>query len=143
MTKSEYKEYLLTKKWREFRQEALTAAGDACQVCNSSENLQVHHRTYENLGHERPDDVTVLCKRCHAFYHQILQDQLEQPFYNFGKSSVFSSAVLKRDLKSDRDLFDISKRCSAVLDLLVDDYPNEKDPTHEVSIDFCIQDKKL
>ena len=143
MKNSEYGEYLLTKEWRKFRELALIKAGNACQVCNSTERLNVHHRTYENFGHERLEDVTVLCERCHKFYHLVLQDQLEQPFYNFGKSSVFLNATLKRDLKSDGDLFDIGKKCNAFMDLLIDDYPNEKHHTHEVNINFCIQDKKL
>lgn len=31
--------------------------------------LEVHHLTYERLGCEAPDDLLVLCGRCHATFH--------------------------------------------------------------------------
>jgi hypothetical protein len=31
--------------------------------------LEVHHLTYERLGWEQPDDLLVLCERCHAVLH--------------------------------------------------------------------------
>jgi hypothetical protein len=31
--------------------------------------LEVHHRTYERLGRERPEDLLVLCEKCHAVEH--------------------------------------------------------------------------
>lgn len=32
-------------------------------------NLEVHHRTYERVGNERPADVIALCKACHEKHH--------------------------------------------------------------------------
>lgn len=32
--------------------------------------LDVHHRTYERLGNESPDDLTVLCRDCHKLFSQ-------------------------------------------------------------------------
>jgi 5-methylcytosine-specific restriction endonuclease McrA len=32
-------------------------------------NLEVHHRTYERVGEERPADVIALCKACHEKHH--------------------------------------------------------------------------
>jgi len=32
-------------------------------------NLEVHHRTYERVGAERPADVIALCKACHEKHH--------------------------------------------------------------------------
>ena len=31
--------------------------------------LEVHHLTYERVGHEHPDDLIVLCPACHAAAH--------------------------------------------------------------------------
>ena len=42
-----------------------------CQVCNESNDkvvLDAHHRTYERLGDELPEDITVLCRDCHSLY---------------------------------------------------------------------------
>lgn len=64
-----YAEYIRSDRWRATREWALERAGHRCQVCNGTERLQVHHRTYENLGAERPGDVIVLCDSCHELYH--------------------------------------------------------------------------
>lgn len=34
------------------------------------ERLDIHHRTYTRLGHERPADFLVLCRRCHKRQHR-------------------------------------------------------------------------
>ncbi len=66
-----YEEYLRTSEWRARRQEALKRAGYCCHLCNSNESpLEVHHRTYERLGAEAPEDLYVLCDSCHQWYHR-------------------------------------------------------------------------
>jgi hypothetical protein len=68
-----YQDYLKTMRWAEKRAEARAAAGDRCQLCNAgNRTLHVHHRTYERRGHERPDDLIVLCAHCHAKFHDKL-----------------------------------------------------------------------
>lgn len=70
MTRDEYREvYLRSEHWRETRLAALERAEHRCQVCNRTERLDVHHRTYERIGEERPADLTVLCRRCHDLFH--------------------------------------------------------------------------
>lgn len=64
-----YDEYMLSEEWAKVSEEAKERAGYCCQLCNSSYYLQVHHRTYENIGHELPGDLTVLCRTCHQEYH--------------------------------------------------------------------------
>jgi 5-methylcytosine-specific restriction endonuclease McrA len=64
-----YDEYLETPEWAEKRDAALKRAGHRCQICNASGSLNVHHRTYENRGDERSEDLTVLCDQCHALFH--------------------------------------------------------------------------
>jgi replicative DNA helicase len=32
--------------------------------------LEVHHRTYERIGQERSEDLTVLCDVCHGLFHE-------------------------------------------------------------------------
>ena len=32
--------------------------------------LHIHHKTYQNLGRERPSELLVLCKDCHTNLHQ-------------------------------------------------------------------------
>jgi len=66
-----YREYLVSPRWREIRQEALIRAGGRCQVCNNSMGLEGHHRSYDNLGTpEEIDDVTMLCEECHGLFSE-------------------------------------------------------------------------
>lgn len=65
-----YQEYLQSPKWQEIREDALRQARHRCRICNSRHQLEVHHRTYDRIGHERPDDPTVLCRPCHELFHR-------------------------------------------------------------------------
>lgn len=71
---SRYHDYLRSPEWQIRRQWMLALAHNACQFCNATDRLQVHHRTYERLGEELPADLTVLCDDCHARHHQKLPE---------------------------------------------------------------------
>jgi len=82
-----YEDYLLSSRWRLIRRQALVRARWRCQnpACPDDAvrwltdteifemavpyRLEVHHLTYERLGRERPDDLLVLCERCHSLEH--------------------------------------------------------------------------
>ena len=66
-----YPEYLQTAHWQAERQAAKERAHHRCQLCNRGGELHVHHRTYERLGAEEPQDLTVLCAECHKKYHEV------------------------------------------------------------------------
>lgn len=82
-----YADYLLGAHWKDQRLQALAAARNRCQICNSPSDLQVHHRTYERVGHESTGDLTVLCGRCHRAFH--------------GQSQVEHVPRVKRPTRSD------------------------------------------
>jgi hypothetical protein len=66
-----YSEYLKTDHWQQQRRSALQRAQYRCQVCNASNTqLDTHHRTYERLGCELPEDLFVLCHECHSLFSQ-------------------------------------------------------------------------
>jgi restriction endonuclease Mrr len=66
-----YRLYLRTPEWRRTRAAALLRAGDACSLdVTHTDNLEVHHRTYERLGAELVTDLAVLCHTCHGLYHE-------------------------------------------------------------------------
>lgn len=67
-----YADYLRTWHWYEIREKALERAGERCELCNSTTRLQVHHKSYENIWREELEDVIVLCRRCHAKFHDKL-----------------------------------------------------------------------
>jgi hypothetical protein len=68
-TQLTYSEYIKSDGWKIRRLRALALAENRCQVCYSPARLQVHHRTYERLGHERDADLIVLCHDCHRLFH--------------------------------------------------------------------------
>lgn len=65
-----YSEYLETEEWKMTRHYAIERAGRRCQTCNRARRLQAHHRTYDRLGEEWLDDLTVMCDGCHETFHQ-------------------------------------------------------------------------
>lgn len=66
---AEYHAHLASPEWARMRKAALEAAGYSCALCGRDRrqlrlmgrHLQVHHKHYRNLGHERLEDLTVLC----------------------------------------------------------------------------------
>jgi len=64
-----YYDYIKSDKWKKRANDARRRANFHCQICNSSKNLHVHHRTYERLGNEKPTDLIVLCAECHKLFH--------------------------------------------------------------------------
>ena len=66
-----YNEYLKTDHWKSVRKDALKRSKYRCQLCNNNTSLQVHHRTYENLGNEHYGDLIALCQTCHEKHHNI------------------------------------------------------------------------
>jgi len=65
-----YRLYLRTPEWKRARNAALLENGYACSLdVSHKEGLEVHHRSYENRGTERPSDLIVLCRACHRLHH--------------------------------------------------------------------------
>ena len=62
--------YLRTPEWKRRREAALDRAGHACALdATHTEDLEVHHRSYERYGEEVDADLTVLCHGCHRLHH--------------------------------------------------------------------------
>lgn len=63
--------YLKSPHWGKLKKVALQRADRKCQVCSCQDmKLNVHHNTYQNLGHEYITDLVVLCERCHSIHHK-------------------------------------------------------------------------
>lgn len=61
-----YTRYLHSAAWFAKRRAVLKERGRRCQGCGTTtRTLEVHHLTYEHLGHERDGDLQVLCHPCH------------------------------------------------------------------------------
>lgn len=67
--KYDYKDYIVSDRWKAKRQQALEHYGNSCCLCGDRKRLEVHHRRYDNLGYEPMEDLAVLCNWHHGMYH--------------------------------------------------------------------------
>lgn len=77
-----YDQYLQTSHWKTLRLKKLEEVGRRCQLCNSEDRLDVHHRSYEHRGEEPLNDLTVLCRPCHAKFHGKMVVERKDPLPN-------------------------------------------------------------
>ena len=63
-----YREYIQSEEWSRKREYVLLVY-KSCACCGSAIRLQVHHKTYDNIGNEKMDDMIVLCNDCHKMLH--------------------------------------------------------------------------
>lgn len=73
MNKQQYQEYLRSEHWQNTKNEKLSNARWRCEKCKegliAGAKLEVHHLTYDRVGHERMSDLQVLCSSCHEKVH--------------------------------------------------------------------------
>lgn len=61
-----YEEYIKTEQWNQKRNERMKMDNNTCQTCISKENLECHHKNYDNLFNENVEhDLITLCNPCH------------------------------------------------------------------------------
>ena len=67
----DYYDFLETPYWKAIAEYIRKRADYKCQLCNSTENLNVHHRTYEHHGDELNNlrDLICICEDCHYKFH--------------------------------------------------------------------------
>lgn len=70
LPRNKYQAYIASDAWRQKSEAARRRADHRCSVCGAEGNLETHHLTYERLGNERPEDLTVLCRACHSLEHE-------------------------------------------------------------------------
>jgi 5-methylcytosine-specific restriction endonuclease McrA len=70
----EYAEYIKSKRWRAVRDRYWASRlPKACYICgvDGGTGMDLHHRTYKNLGNERLMDLVPLCRPCHQDVHDL------------------------------------------------------------------------
>lgn len=69
-----YQEYLSSRHWESLKQTYRQAKFSCeCYACNSKNNLNLHHKSYDRIGNERLQDLIYLCKSCHGEVHYLLR----------------------------------------------------------------------
>lgn len=77
----DYDAYLQTVHWQQVRERTYKIHGKRCTVgVDCSGPLDVHHRTYDNLGDELPEDTEVLCRFHHYQKHENARLQMRNEF---------------------------------------------------------------
>lgn len=76
-----YQQYLLSDTWKFKRARVLQRDDHQCQACCSAKAVEVHHKSYQNIGDEPLFELISVCKECHLQLHQ------KSPF--FGQPEAF------------------------------------------------------
>ena len=64
--------YYPSSHWKATAKHMRRLAFYTCQDCGRTDRpLDVHHLSYKRLGHERPEDLRVLCRECHNKRHNV------------------------------------------------------------------------
>ncbi len=74
--KEKYLLYLKSETWLKIRLEMLSFYNFTCSRCNLKmyhKRLHVHHKTYKNIFHEEPEDLELICNKCHEKEHKIIK----------------------------------------------------------------------
>lgn len=67
-----YRRVIVSQRWHDLRSRLIGERGMMCERCEKTwapgykTSLQLHHKTYERLSHERDSDLELLCGSCHA-----------------------------------------------------------------------------
>jgi 5-methylcytosine-specific restriction endonuclease McrA len=66
-----YEQYLSSPRWARRKAAYFKTRAPKCKACKSWEQVDLHHLTYANLGHERDGDLMALCRTCHEAVHEL------------------------------------------------------------------------
>jgi 5-methylcytosine-specific restriction endonuclease McrA len=103
MNKEEYQVYLQSSAWRSFRRDYILDCGYKCQMCGlSTRFLQVHHKTYKNVGNEKPEDVIAICESCHQKTHGLYIKPNKSELKRKLKESYHPSSISKKEKRFQR-----------------------------------------
>ena len=75
---SKYKKYLNSDSWKELKIDLLVSRGCKCEKCGKNQKpqyLQVHHKTYKNIFQENPEDLILVCGKCHMKEHGLIKEK--------------------------------------------------------------------
>jgi len=71
-----YQVFLNSKYWHLVRRKVMKRDGFKCRICQSTDNLIVHHVTYKHhfKEHKHLNELMTMCTSCHTEYHETVFD---------------------------------------------------------------------
>ena len=77
-----YRFYIRSKRWIKKKVKHYSNPDNGvCNLCGSTKNLHVHHKTYIDkkgnriLGKEKPHHLVTLCRSCHNSLHKKIAEE--------------------------------------------------------------------
>ncbi len=67
-----YLDYLQSNEWAQIRIDLFELRGKKCERCGSKKRISVHHLSYDNIFNEEPEDLEILCDKCHKNEHGLI-----------------------------------------------------------------------
>ena len=97
-----YDDYMNSARWRERREAYFEVRSRRCRAngCYSREAIELHHRTYARLGHERDDDLVALCAKCHKKVH-VAEARMREGNPALTRSAAILQATVDLHISSD------------------------------------------
>lgn len=66
----DYAHYLKSAEWKGLRARFIRFHGEICALCATNDGtFNLHHMTYDRVGHEALSDLVLLCEGCHHTVH--------------------------------------------------------------------------
>lgn len=120
MTHKEYFKLLDNPLWIKFRHIVLSKHNNKCDKCGSKKYLSIHHPYYKKGADPwdyKPDEVEVLCRRCHYHHHFGTKDDIKNP-----SDSMKHRMFIIKELSTEYDGLSINK----LRDRFSKEFPNSE-----------------
>lgn len=67
----QYERYIQSTHWAARKRSFFSRHPRKCRGCGSTDDIQLHHGTYERMGCELDSDLFPVCQICHNFIHEL------------------------------------------------------------------------
>lgn len=102
MQSTRYERYIRSPAWRRRRASFARTHPKVC-LCGSRTRVELHHRTYERLEHERDGDLLWLCHECHRLVEAAVRaGVLDRACCGFFRSAL-ERDIFAAGLRAERD----------------------------------------
>lgn len=71
VTRLEYERYISSEHWTARKRAFWARHPKVCRGCESTDDVQLHHGTYERMGRELDSDLFPVCQTCHTLIHDL------------------------------------------------------------------------